>query len=389
MKKVLLLIILLSFTLLSAKSNDDDKDKISKEEKKKLRQEKKAQKVKEGKLLVTPYIAPGYTPEMGGVIAAGGLFSFKTNPKDSLIQRSSIPINFTYMSTGGILVNAIVTTFWLQDKLRFNADLWYKNMPDNYWGIGYQNGKNRVKSDSTTAYHREWFWINPHIIWQPVNDFFVGYELNYTYTHGTDACDTVQNDPNYKEFNDKPLNSGMGVNLKYDTRDFPTDARNGLVFDFRGMFYTPSFGGDNKFQEYSLDYRQFSNFRKGSVLAWQAKARLTMGDVPYGEMSQLGTPFDLRGYIWGQYRNNHMFFTIMEYRHTFLKEGELSRHGLVTWFGTGSVFDNEELSDNNLHFLPNFGIGYRFEIQPRMFLRLDIGVGQESSGLYFNFNQAF
>jgi hypothetical protein len=48
-------------------------------------------------------------------------------------------------------------------------------------------------------------------------------------------------------------------------------------------------------------------------------------------------------------------------------------------------------------FLPNWGIGYRFEVQPRMNVRADIGFGREflDSGnkfvpsVYFNFTEAF
>jgi hypothetical protein len=34
------------------------------------------------------------------------------------------------------------TTFWLQDKMRIYSDLNFKNMPDNYWGVGYDKGLN-------------------------------------------------------------------------------------------------------------------------------------------------------------------------------------------------------------------------------------------------------
>ena len=66
--------------------------------------------------------------------------------------------------------------------------------------------------------------------------------------------------------------------------------------------------------------------------------------------------------------------------------GELSRHGMVAWMGTGSVAENLSGFSN---WLPNFGFGYRFEVQPRMNLRIDIGMGRETSGFYFNFNEAF
>jgi len=52
----------------------------------------------------------------------------------------------------------------------------------------------------------------------------------------------------------------------------------------------------------------------------------------------------------------------------------------------GSVAENlGELE----HWLPNAGIGYRLELQPRMNLRIDLGIGKNSSGLYFNMTEAF
>ena len=41
------------------------------------------------------------------------------------------------------------------------------------------------------------------------------------------------------------------------------------------------------------------------------------------------------------------------------------------------------------NWLTNTGVGYRLELQPRMNLRIDFGVGKNSSGLYFNMTEAF
>ena len=62
--------------------------------KKELRQKKKQHKIDQGKLLYTPLAGPAYTPELGFTLAGGFMLSYKTNPKDSLIQRSSSPIMF-------------------------------------------------------------------------------------------------------------------------------------------------------------------------------------------------------------------------------------------------------------------------------------------------------
>jgi hypothetical protein len=85
-----------------------------------------------------------------------------------------------------------------------------------------------------------------------------------------------------------------------------------------------------------------------------------------------------------------MVFAIAEGRYTFLKADQsLSQHGAVAWIATGTIFDQGLTDGTDLGWLPNFGFGYRFEVQPRMNVRLDIGIGRESSGIYFNFNEAF
>lgn len=387
----LFLVFLLLSSIMYSQTDKKTLKQQQKKEKKAHKDSIKAQKVAEGRSLISPLVAPGYTPELGAFLAVGGLWSFKTNKDDDKIQRSSMPFTLSYTSTGAIVFNAKPTTFWLEDKLRIDADLWYKNMPDNYWGVGAENAINTPQSDSTTAYQREWWWINPRFLYQAKKNYFVGLNVDYNYTKGSDSSAGVAADPNYTEFNDKPLNSGLGLILRYDSRDIPVNAWEGLYLDLSATFYTTAFGGDNDYQAYMIDYRQYEQVGKiGQVMSWQIKARITEGEVPYGEMGQLGNPFDLRGYTWGRFRDKSLFFLLPEYRHTFYKkDGEMSKHGAVVWVGTGTVWDFETVDSQNMHWLPNYGVGYRLELQPRMNLRLDFGFGQESSGIYFNFNQAF
>ena len=84
-------------------------DTITKRE---VRQQKKQQKINLGKPLFTPLAGPAYTPELGFTLAGGFMLSYKTNPKDSLIQRSSSPIMFGGSSTGAIFFSTIASTYW-------------------------------------------------------------------------------------------------------------------------------------------------------------------------------------------------------------------------------------------------------------------------------------
>ncbi len=60
--------------------------------------------------------------------------------------------------------------------------------------------------------------------------------------------------------------------------------------------------------------------------------------------------------------------------------------GFVVWLGEGSVAPNYKELYN---WLPNAGVGLRFEIQERMNVRIDYGIGVESSAFYISFNESF
>ena len=78
-----------------------------------------------------------------------------------------------------------------------------------------------------------------------------------------------------------------------------------------------------------------------------------------------------------------MLMTQVEYRLNLP-----GRHGMVFWGGVGAIADDiSEFSSDKL--LPNGGVGYRFEVKPRVNLRLDMAWGDGDTGFYFNVNEAF
>lgn len=360
-------------------------DSLSKSERRKL---KKLEKEREGRFMITPLAGPAYTPELSFTIAGGILMSWRNSRTDTTLQRSVVPMNIGVSTSGAFFVNSKSSTFWNHDKVRVYTDINFKNMPDNFFGIGYEKGNTVPKSDTTTAYHRLWWQLNPRMLWQFRKNFFIGGTVDINYTKGSDPCPAISYDHYYLKYNDRPFNVGIGGIFQYDTRDIAVNPWKGEFVELQGAVYGTYLGGQNNYEMLSVDAREYWQlFKPGQTLALQVKGHFTTGDVPYGEMSQLGTPFDLRGYLWGQYRDYCMLFSIAEYRHTFYTSaGVPGKFGGVIWTGVGSI------SPRFLFYqglLPNVGVGFRYEVQPRMNLRLDYGIGKNTSGFYFNFNEAF
>ncbi len=335
-----------------------------------------------------PFAAPAYTPELGPTLIAVMMVSFKTNPHDSLIQRSSTPVNIGASLRGSYFMNTIVSTYWLEDRMRIFGEIRFRNMPDHYWGVGYEKAIARNGRDSSTAYTRRYWEIYPRILWQFRKNFFLGLGIDYHRTHVMNPNVKMVSDPDYIAFGPTNLNSGLGLIARYDSRDVPVNPWKGSLVDLKHMQYREWFGGDNNFSVTTIDMRHFQEIlRPGSTLAMEIKLQHASGDVPYTNMSMLGSPYDLRGYFLGHYRDRSMVFGIAEYRHQFLKkDGSSTRHGMVGWVGTGSIAGTFGDFSN---WLPNAGFGYRFEVQPRMNVRAEVGFGRESAGFYFSFNEAF
>ncbi len=352
------------------------------------RKQLKEQQIEAGLPFLSPMIGPGYTPDAGLLFAVGGLLTFKTNREDSLIQRSSLPITFLATTRGNTSLGAKLKSFWNQDKLRINILLAYSDAKDDYFGVGYQSAEETPKGDSTTLYERQGWAFNPEVLFRLAPDLYGGLLVDFNRTNAVEVNPVMAQDPNFLEYGPDNFNAGVGLTLQYDSRDIVVNAWEGVFANIAATFYTPGLGSDNSYQIYLLDLRHYRQIhRQGRTMAFRYKGRFGFGNVPWAEMTRLGGSRELRGYIKGQYRDVDGMHLTAEYRHMFRnKLGELSPHGFTTWVGGGSIFDG---FDNMDHWLPNFGFGYRLEVQPRMNLRIDFGFGRESTGVYFDFTEAF
>ena len=129
------------------------------------------------------------------------------------------------------------------------------------------------------------------------------------------------------------------------------------------------------------------------VLALNWRSRYYFGEPAPTSILPLGLSIDLRGLAFGKFRDYKTNYFLAEYRHKFYNRlGEPSRFGFVVWSGIGAIGNNF----NDAMFkqvLPDFGVGLRFEILPRLNLRGDEGFaptkGASSHATFFNFLESF
>ncbi len=352
------------------------------------------ERAREGKLLVTPFFLPGYSPDIQFSLAAGAVVSFKTKQNDSSLPTSSVPVTVTYSSIKSFIVSSGWTTFWFHDRFRVNALIQYKASRDAYYGVGYENAVNTVFPDSTNFW-RSFFIFQVRPLWKLRKYLFAGISLDYNQNVLWKVNRHMAKDPYYLQYGQYISNTGIGAILSYDSRDFPQNAARGWYSTLIYTFYQKAFGGNTNFRALDFDTRIFLplSSTKMHVLALNWRSRYVFGEPPFTSMISLGTSVDLRGFRFGQFRDFYLNYIMAEYRHKLYRSsGRPTRFGFVVWSGLGTI--GPSFSDALFkRALPDFGIGVRFEVQPRLNLRIDLGYTPSRAGshnaTFFNFQEAF
>ncbi|MFI3240421.1 MAG: BamA/TamA family outer membrane protein [Bacteroidales bacterium] len=348
---------------------------------------------------------PGYTPDYGFLIGGSALMTFNLPGMEGNIKRSVLPIAFalSFGNSVGLSLMIKPQLFFNKDNMQLMGDFIYSNLGSNYYGVGYDQNKSVIRGSETTNYYYSQIRINPILLFRiSDSNWFIGPTSNYQYDNISDPAQGMIDDPDYIAAGGtadgySTQNNGIGFSVSYDTRDIPANAYKGIYFNLNALAYADWLGGEYNFQSVQFKYRQYiqlSDKCDGRTLAWSISSENIFGDAPFTRLSMLGSPFDLRGYYQGQYRDKSTHFAMVEYRHKFHVEpidfwSKLAnRFGFAAWAGSGfigpSPIDIEGI-------LPNFGAGLRIEVQPRMNFRVDIGYSpiDKQTLVYFNMTEAF
>jgi len=339
---------------------------------------------------LVPVAAPAYTPELGFLLAVGGAMTWNGDAEHPTLARSSLNAIIGGSTVGAVLFQARLVTFLQDDATRINALVDVRDQPDHYFGVGIANGSSRRIGRDTTYYRRTWWNAEPTLLRRLVGPLYGGAVLQVSGAVAREVSEGVSSDPDFARHGPSIVNTGVGLTLQLDTRDVPINAWKGLFLSVTWTGFGRALGANTEWHALALDYRHYVQlFRPGSTLAWQVKYRSAFGDAPWSELSQVGTPFDLRAYRWGQYRDRTGFMALLEYRFMlpFDPDSLWSHLGVAAWGGVGAL-GNTALPDFT-RVLPSAGLGLRVELIKRVTVRLDVGFGRDSRAVYFNFLEAF
>ena len=328
--------------------------------------------------------AVGSSPETGFLFGGVVVPQFKVAGAGPETRSSSILISAIYTLKNQILTSILPDIILAQEAWVLNGNYFANYFPESYWGIGPFTDND----DEITALYtqvnleqdalkqlRDGIFIGPHIRWSKLYNVDFknedGDEINRPDIPGAAGSTTI----------------GVGITARWDRRNSNmTPVKNHFVE--LSVLTNPSFlGSSHPYTSYQLDARKYYPLQAdaGSVLAFQSLIRLTSGSRSFNNLSLLGGDMINRGYYQGRYRDQNAAQVQAE-----LRQQLLGRFGVTVFAATGEVWDRfENFSMDNFKWTS--GIGLRFNINKAdpTNLRVDFGIGKETTGFYLQFGEAF
>ena len=323
---------------------------------------------------------PHYSSTTGLGLGLLGTLTYSPCAKDRLTPRSNASI-YSDMTTGGFfLVGLKGTHFTKRGKTRTDYKVNVSTFKNSFWGIGYEAGK---RDENETEFRRNKFNALLRFQWQPLKHVYVGPIVQYRWIQATEAEEKFY-----------ALNGGQphivramtfGLSMTYDSRDFMLNATKGSFLQIDQSFTPRGLTGKNYgFSTTEFTFSTYKKIWKGGVLAYDLHSMFNYGHTPWALLSEVGGNDRMRGYYEGRYRDQHLVETQLE-----LRQHIKGRNGAVAWVGLAEPFRSWKEFQWS-HFLPNAGVGYRWEFKPRINLRLDVGFTKGGgAGFIFNLNEAF
>ncbi len=317
-----------------------------------------------------------YTPETGLAGGVAALYLFR----DRLDSRtSSMGANFIYTAKQQIIAELEGDLYFDHGNYRTEGNLSFKKFPYKFYGIG--NATSELAGESYTSQSFIAFLkidknVGSHFHAGPMFRL-ESVAMKEVDPAGTLATGTVTGSGG-------GTSAGIGFGVNWDSRDNTFATESGSLCQVLALVYRKEFSGDYNYADLRVDARKFFETGEGQVLAVQAAGRAVSGTVPFQAVPTFGGANLVRGYFEGRYRDNISAALQAEYRaHIWW------RVGLVAFAGAGQVADKiERLALQRFWCAGGVGLRFLWSPKERVNIRLDYGIGNNSSGLYVTVSEA-
>ena len=312
-----------------------------------------------------------------GLLAAG---LYRLDRTDSVTPPSNVSIFANVSVSGFYAVGVDGNNIFSHDRNRIDYTAMFSSAPRDLWGIGYDDGRYNAHS----SYTEKHYLIKGRYLHRVLPNTFVGALLSFEHTQGKKFDERSESYLGLAGQKHHYTATGIGLLAEYDSRDFIPNPFRGFYFSFQETLFPKGLGNCAKSlwrTVFTANY--YRKVWKGGVVATDLYTEFNSDGTPWPMLARMGGSKRMRGYYQGQYTDNGLVTFQVELRQRIWR-----RIGCTVWGGAGNVFPR--LADFDWsETLPNYGIGFRWELKKRVNVRIDYGFGKKTSGFLFNINEAF
>ncbi len=323
-----------------------------------------------------PYVF--YTPETNLAFGAGGIFYFYLSPEYKS-KASTVTPSFYYSINSQYEIVIMPDLYFGKNEYHITSDFRFGRFIDKYYGIG--NNTPEIENPDYLLSSLK-FKMDAEI--KMLNSFDLGliYEFRYV-----DIIDTKTNPYIEDSFGSGGgHNSGLGLVISYDSRDNQFYPKAGGWYKLRSVFNMAAIGSTYDFNSFEMDARRYIALHNNHILAFQLYMVSKRGNPPFYELAPLGGEVIMRGYFKGRYRDKNLAAGQMEYRTRF----GWRKLGLVVFLGVGDVVSEySHFKLTQVKYSYGAGLRFRLDDEEKIDVRMDIGFGSNTDGVYFSIQQAF
>lgn len=306
------------------------------------------------------------------ISTSGGAMVAYMHKFDQASPMSLVGVTGTYSTTDSYFYGGFWRLFFNEDKHRLSGVLGrgkIKNDYSDFLGSGLSAQTTDDLKLFAIRYHRRvkglWY-IGPQFI-----------STNYAISGDAWLSGEILDKIGLTGFD----SNGIGLAIKYDSRDNQNSPASGQVFEIHNIAYRQSFGGDASFDTYTAAYKYYHPHGQGHVFAAHLKGRWTHNAPTSGYSS-----VELRGYVRGQSLAPHMTMAEVEERFYLYK-----KWGLIAFAGIAGLYGEDNGHDNSGKLYPAAGVGISYQLNDeKMVVRVEVAAGKEGNqGFYMKFGHPF
>ncbi len=321
-----------------------------------------------------------YTPETRLAGGASLLYFYRDDEADRTARPSTVSLLAIYTQEKQFTLQLGGELYPAHGLYRIETSVLGERYPSKFYGIG-----NVTAASQEEAYTVKRVGIDLSAMRQVADGARAGIVIRWERSSIVDRVSGGMLDGGTVPGSFESTVSGAGIQASWDTRENIFAPTTGNFTTASVVSFGRMLGGTNVFTKVKLDARQYVPLTEEQVLALQFIGVLIDGTAPFRELARLGGSNNLRGYYEGRYRDNDVAVLQAEYRVPII-----GRFGAAAFAGVGEVARRPgEISLPGLWFAGGLGVRFAFNPQERLNIRLDMGWGNNSSGLYITAGEAF